>query len=256
MLIIWKALVSYLCENLRAARSVNIRKFGAFTFDINTELPKIAQRHVGANGDLYEQREERKHVHKVRPCFVVDPALQMHLSRYLGKEEITPAKSQHSMFQKGFRMIYCNPVPIASACLLGKDVVQDALNAIFQGIIDLVKFGRDIDLQFGICNVKIYNRNLKVIFRDDFVKGIQDKGFEQSMKRSTSPVSAAWKTKYTDTFARSTLGNLIQKPNQEVTKTLNEKTQALKMMSLDMSSAARFSPQKGPVASVKGSERQ
>jgi len=44
MLIIWKALVSYLNENLAAGKSVNIKKFGAFTFDIQTELPKIASK--------------------------------------------------------------------------------------------------------------------------------------------------------------------------------------------------------------------
>ena len=77
---------------------MNIKKFGCFTYDISTELPKIAMKHIGAQGDLYEQRAERKHVHYVRPCFVVDPQLQVHLTRYLGKEEITPAKSQHSIF--------------------------------------------------------------------------------------------------------------------------------------------------------------
>ena len=38
-------------------------------------------------------------------------------------------------------MLYCNPVPIAAACLLGKDVVQDALDALFLAITDLVKYG-------------------------------------------------------------------------------------------------------------------
>jgi nucleoid DNA-binding protein len=41
MLIIWRGLVTYLDNNLREGKSVNIRKFGAFTFDIETELPKI-----------------------------------------------------------------------------------------------------------------------------------------------------------------------------------------------------------------------
>ncbi len=51
MLIIWKSLVEYLNENLRAGKSINIRKFGAFTFDIQTELPKIAMQSTrhGAN---------------------------------------------------------------------------------------------------------------------------------------------------------------------------------------------------------------
>ncbi len=139
-------------------------------------------------------------------------------------------------------MIYCNPVPIAQACLLGKDVVADALQAIFLAIIDLVKFGQNIDIALGFCNVKIFNRNVKVIFREDFSSMIKNKNFETSMKRSNSPVSSLWKTSYRKTFAGSTLGNLIQKPNQEVVKTLNEKTMALKMMSLDMSSSGKMNP--------------
>lgn len=42
MIIIWKALIEYLNNNLRAGRSVNIKRFGSFTFDIDTELPRIA----------------------------------------------------------------------------------------------------------------------------------------------------------------------------------------------------------------------
>lgn len=106
-------------------------------------------------------------------------------------------------------MIYCNPVPIAAACLLGKDVVTDALETIFLGIIDLVKYGRDIDIQFGFCNVKIYGRSLKTVFNPTFRESVVNKHFEQNMKRSTSAVSSTWKTSYTKTFAKSTLGNLI-----------------------------------------------
>lgn len=60
------------------------------------------------------------------------------------------------------------------------------------------------------------------------------------MKRSITPVSNTWKSSYTKTFAQSTLGNLLQKPNNEVIKTLNDKTMALKMMSLDLSSSGKF----------------
>ena len=107
-----------------------------------------------------------------RPCFVVDPQLRPHLTRYPGKEEIVPAKSQNSVFQKGFRMIYCNAVPIAAACLLGKDVVTDALNTLFLAIIDLVKYGKDINLQFGFCAIRIINKDLKVTFANNFVESI------------------------------------------------------------------------------------
>ena len=75
MVIIWKALVEYLNNNLRAGRSVNVKGFGSFTFDIDTELPRIATKTASSSGnfDLAEHRLERSHVHHVRPCFVVDP---------------------------------------------------------------------------------------------------------------------------------------------------------------------------------------
>jgi hypothetical protein len=75
MMIIWKAMIEYLANNLRGGRSVNIKNFGAFTFDISTELPKIAIRNMDPNNDLSEQRLDRKHVHNVKPCFVLDTGL-------------------------------------------------------------------------------------------------------------------------------------------------------------------------------------
>ena len=98
-------------------------------------------------------------------------------------------------------MIYCNPVPIASACLLGADVVTDALNTLVTGITDLVKYGKDLNLQFGFGTIRVQNKNLKIYFSDEFVNSMKDKVFENQMKRSTTPVSQIWKTSYTKTFA-------------------------------------------------------
>jgi len=53
---------------------------------------------------------------KSRPRFVPDDKIQTHLNRYHGKEQITPAGSQKSIYQKGFRTIYANSVPVAAAC--------------------------------------------------------------------------------------------------------------------------------------------
>jgi len=64
------------------------------------------------------------------------------------------------------------------------------------------------------------------------------------MIRQQSPVSTLWTTQYNQKWAQSTLGSLVKKPNQDVTMTLNEKTAALKIMSLDLSSSGRFWGQK------------
>ena len=66
MQIIWRALITYVDNNLRAGKSVNMKKFGAFTFDITTELPKISTRRIGADSDMNSERQERKHIHKLR----------------------------------------------------------------------------------------------------------------------------------------------------------------------------------------------
>jgi len=66
MQIIWRALITYLDNNLRAGKSVNLKKFGAFTFDIQTELPKISRRQIRADSDMGADRKDRQHVHHLR----------------------------------------------------------------------------------------------------------------------------------------------------------------------------------------------
>ena len=49
---------------LRAGQGVNIKGFGAFTFDIETELPKISHgRQVDIAKGLGDVRGERKNIH-------------------------------------------------------------------------------------------------------------------------------------------------------------------------------------------------
>lgn len=118
--------------------------------------------------------------------------------------------------------------------------MTDALNTLFLAIQDLIKYDKNIDLAFGFCNVRIINRNLKVVFKEDLSQTIGSAKFEDSMVRQKSPVSTLWRTSYGQSWANSTLGSLVKKPNVTVTQTLNEKTAALKIMSLDLSSSGRF----------------
>ena len=165
-------MIEYVGNNIKGGRSVNIKKFGSFTFNVETELPKIAQRSISPKVDIFTQRQERKNIHHLKPVFVVDPVLQYHLTRYPGKEEISPSISQHSIYQKGFRTIYANPVPVAAAACLGTDVVVDGLSTIFLAIQDLIKLDKNIDLDFGFCNVRITGRNLRVTFAPNLTSSI------------------------------------------------------------------------------------
>lgn len=242
MMIIWRAFITYVNEQLLCGKSVNIRKFGAFTFDIETELPKITptgRPNVSIKHDVHTERKERKHIHHVKPRFVPDSTMCKHLNRYHGKEQINPSKSQNSIYQKGLRMIYANSVPVAAAAQMGKDLVDDTLSAIFLAIEDLVRLDRDINLQMGFCAMKFTSRALKVHFAPHLSKILEQKDFEDKMRRTNSPVSTLWKTNTQEMFRQSNLGCLVTKPNQKVTQALGQKTEALKILSKDMSSAAK-----------------
>jgi len=96
---------------------------------------------------------------------------------------------------------------------MGKDVTTDALNTLFLAIVDLIKYDRNIDLAFGFCNVRCSGRNLSTQFRDGLTQNVSAPTFETQMIRQKSPVSTLWRTQYSDTWANSTLGNLVKKPN-------------------------------------------
>ena len=72
--------------------------------------------------------------------------------------------SQHSIYQKGYKTIFANPVPIASGAALGTDVVRDALSTLWLALKDLIKQDKDINLAFGFCNVRFTARNMRAVF--------------------------------------------------------------------------------------------
>jgi hypothetical protein len=84
---VFKGLGEYMRENVSMGRGINYRGFGAFAFEVQTDLVKPAQlSNFDITKDLESQREERMHNHKIRPCFVPDKTLQEQLIRYPGKE--------------------------------------------------------------------------------------------------------------------------------------------------------------------------
>lgn len=108
---------------------------------------------------------------------------------------------------------------------------------------DLIKQDKDINLAFGFCNVRFTARSMRTVFLKELNQEIAAPTFENNMIRQRSPVNTIWTETYQDKWARSTLGCLLKKPNVNVQKAMAEKTEALRLMSLDMSSSGiRFFP--------------
>jgi hypothetical protein len=236
--LIWKATIEYIKENLEQGRGVNIPSFGAFTFDIETDLPRLGSINPVA-GPVHDQRLERKHVHRNRPVFIPDAGFEYFLQRYHRKAQVNKPNSQRSVYQKGFQMVFCNPVPVALACELGKNVIRDAHKAIFAAVKDLTKLGRNFELPFNFAVVIVRNMSLSVVFNQRFVQWVNDKMFEFKMRRSDQTCGQFWKTTTEEKWRRSALSRLYSTPDCNNVNQMNEKTLALKILSLDLASTVR-----------------
>jgi len=175
MLIIWRAFCEYIKEKLYSYNGVNVKGFGAFTFEVACELPKfgvdLKEAKMKSFGELII---EKKTTHKMRPCFILDQRFKTNLAKFNNKEELTKPKSQASIYQKGFKMTYCNPLPIAASCYLPKNVIIDTLVAIFNAILDLINLGKNVSLKTGFCNISFYDSNMSYTFNPDLGKIIEN----------------------------------------------------------------------------------
>jgi hypothetical protein len=215
-----------------------VQGFGAFTFDITTEAPRLGSINP-TEGQIGDQRLERKHLHKNRPVFIPDSGLEYLLQRYHRKSQVEKPASQRSVYQKGFQMIFCNPVPVAQACFLDKNVIRDAHKALFAAVKDLTKLGRTLHLAFNFAVVVISNMSLQTQFNKEFVANVNDKGYEVKMRRSDDPCNKFWTTTNEEKWKGSALSRLYGSPDARNVSNMNEKTLALKILSLDLASTTR-----------------
>jgi CCDC81 eukaryotic HU domain 1 len=90
MHVVLEALSNYIREKLLDGKGVTVKGLGAFCFEVNSETVKPAQYYsFDTRKDLDYHREERKHVHKIRPCFIVDSSFKYSLANFAEKEEIS-----------------------------------------------------------------------------------------------------------------------------------------------------------------------
>jgi len=180
----------------------------------------------------------KKTTHKLRPSFIIDNRYKKFLTKFLNKEELIKAKSQASIYQKGHKMTYCNPIPIAAACYLSKGVVNDGLNAIFNALYDLLNLGKNVTLKFGFCNIYFSDKNLTYNFSPEIQESLSNVVQTQmKFKTSGKPVSQSWKTTAISKWAKSNLSSVLERPQTPLIKTIDNKTQMLKIMSLDLVSS-------------------
>eukprot|EP00340_Litonotus_pictus_P006218 CAMPEP_0170516298 /NCGR_PEP_ID=MMETSP0209-20121228/2548_1 /TAXON_ID=665100 ORGANISM="Litonotus pictus, Strain P1" /NCGR_SAMPLE_ID=MMETSP0209 /ASSEMBLY_ACC=CAM_ASM_000301 /LENGTH=281 /DNA_ID=CAMNT_0010801119 /DNA_START=1 /DNA_END=843 /DNA_ORIENTATION=+ len=238
MLIIWRAFCEYLKEKANDCKGINIKGFGAFTYEVETGLPKIGIEFSKAKTKSFQELlVEKKTSYKLRPCFVVDPKIKKILTKFKDKDEISKPKSQSSIYQRGYQMTYCNPIPIAASCYLHKNVVSDTIDSIFTAVYDLITMGKNISLKFGFVNIYFFDKNLTYTFAPEVSKTMSNiHETQKKVRRGITPVSQNWKDSAVNKWERSSLSTLLERPHTPLIKTVDNKVQMLKIMSLDMAS--------------------
>ncbi|CAD8199326.1 unnamed protein product [Paramecium octaurelia] len=236
--IVIRATAEYIKEKMLNGNGVNLKEFGAFTMEITSDYVKPLQ-HSGfkMTEDLDIQRADRKHVHTIRPCFIPDNQFKYFLQRYPGKEEVSKPLSQHSIYQKGFGMNFCNAGPIAASCYLGKDVVQSIHYSLIKAIQDLTRLGHDLHIDFGFIKISVVNKDLKYKYEQSFINRLNQTDYELKMRKSDLATSQHWRTTSEEKWSKSTLNNLLTRPNPTQVQENYEKSMALKIMSLDLNTA-------------------
>ena len=221
LLVIWRAACEYIKEQFCKYIGVNIRG------DFNQAKKKTFD----------ELLLEKKSRHIMRPCFIIDPKFLPILSRFNNKEELTKPKSQSSIYQKGINMTYCNPIPIAAGCCLEPRVVEDGLKAIFDAVYNLISIGQNVFLKTGFCNINFVQRNLTYSFSPEIINMVKDlPASEAKFIKGITPIKKTWSTTFTSKWANSTLSTMLERPRADLIKTIDNKSQMLKIMSLDMAS--------------------
>jgi hypothetical protein len=238
LLVIWRATCEYIKEQFCKYKGINIRGFGAFTYEVKQTLPRLGIDFNQAKTKTFEELLlEKKSRHIMRPCFVIDPRFLPILTRFNNKEELTKPKSQSSIYQKGINMTYCNPIPIAAGCCLDPRVVEDGLKAIFNAVYILISIGQNVFLKTGFCNINFVNRDLTYSFSPEILNMVKDlPSSEAKFIRGITPINKTWRTSFTSKWANSTLSTMLERPRCDLIKTIDNKSQMLKIMSLDMAS--------------------
>lgn len=217
-------------DALEEGRGINIKHFGTFTFE-----PIVSP-------DGNDRNSHAMRIH-LRPCFIPAKELASHLKSQCSKEQLCH-HIQGSVYQQGIRVSYLNPVPVAQGAYYKPDFVKEALDTLFEGILDLLHRGFNLDLSFDpAVQVRIIDRALTVTFSPALKETVQSIERSYPRKSVNGPLSALTPTELDGNISRvyalrhhkrpSRLSNL-ERPDSSSLKNVKDRIDKLSESSKDM----------------------
>ena len=151
--LIWKEFSNYIESRLLQGESIKIPNFGIFIFTNNNLL------------NTFSNKEFTKSFMDINKLYTAKLIFQLDNSyRYILKsfpdEKIKKKIMQPLEYFEPKKIINWNPYLIAKKCFMNEIVINDGINNIFKAIYDLVKIGKNLEIELGFFKFFFNNREI------------------------------------------------------------------------------------------------
>ena len=161
--LIWKEFSNYIESRLLKGESIKIPNFGVFIFTNNNLLS------TGSNKEFTESFMDINKLYTAKLIFQLDNSYRYILNSF-PDEKIKKKILQPLEYFEPKKIINWNPYLIAKKCFMNEIVVNDGINNIFRAIYDLVKIGKNLEIELGFFKF-IFN-NKEVTYSKDNIFGL------------------------------------------------------------------------------------
>ena len=161
--LIWKEFSNYIESRLLKGESIKIPNFGVFIFTNNNLLSTVS------NKEFTESFMDINKLYTAKLIFQLDNSYRYILNSF-PDEKIKKKIMQPLEYFEPKKIINWNPYLIAKKCFMNEIVVNDGINNIFRAIYDLVKIGKNLEIELGFFKF-IFN-NKEVTYSKDNIFGL------------------------------------------------------------------------------------
>ena len=161
--LIWKEFSNYIESRLLKGESIKIPNFGIFIFTNNNLINTFS------NKEFTKSFLDINKLYSPKLIFQLDNNYRNILKKF-PDEKIKKKIMQPLEYFEPKKIINWNPYLISKKCFLNDLVINDGINNIFKSIYDLVKCGKNLEIELGFFKFVFNNR--EIFYNKDNIYGL------------------------------------------------------------------------------------
>ena len=159
--LIWNEFSKYIESNLLNGESIKIPNFGVFIFTNNNLI------NITSNKEFTKSFLDMNKIFTAKLIFQLDNSYRYILKNF-PDEKIKKKIMQPMEYFEPKKIINWNPYLISKKCFLSDLVINDGINNIFRAIYDLVKSGKNLEIELGFFKFMFNNKEVVYTKNDIF----------------------------------------------------------------------------------------